>query len=68
MSREQCTEHHIAEEIAARLAAAGVSGDAAKQMMAAVKSGGGRKYLNFCLDFLKCLEYFSKLFGACKCF
>ena len=31
------------EEIAKRLAAAGVTGEAAKQMMAAVK-GGGRKY------------------------
>ena len=37
----------LPEEIAARLAAAGVSGDAAKQMMAAVQSGGGRKYLPF---------------------
>merc|ERR1712198_336689 len=29
------------EEIASRLAAAGITGDAAKQMMSAVKSGGG---------------------------
>ena len=33
------------DEIAARLAAAGVSGEAAKKMMSAVKAGGGgRKY------------------------
>ena len=34
---------YLPEEIAKRLAAAGVTGEAAKQMMAAVK-GGGRKY------------------------
>merc|ERR1719422_1002398 len=33
------------EEIASRLAAAGITGDAAKQMMSAVKSGGGARLL-----------------------
>ena len=42
----ESTYYPCSEEIAKRLAAAGITGDAAKQMMAAVK-GGGRKYFYF---------------------